>query len=96
MGKLYLIPTPIGNMDDMTLRALDVLRSVDHIYCEDTRNTRNLLTHYDIHKVLKSYHPKEDQVHWTHLSEKPYLHQNIGPWIRPPVLAIEVWNMLLL
>ena len=56
MGKLYLIPTPIGNMKDMTLRALEVLRSVDHIYCEDTRNTRSLLSHYDIHKVLKSYH----------------------------------------
>ncbi|MBQ7276142.1 MAG: 16S rRNA (cytidine(1402)-2'-O)-methyltransferase [Bacilli bacterium] len=56
MGKLYLIPTPIGNMDDMTLRALDVLRSVDHIYCEDTRNTKKLLSHYDIHKILKSYH----------------------------------------
>lgn len=56
MGKLYLIPTPIGNLDDMNLRALDVLRNVDHIYCEDTRNTRILLSHYDIHKVLKSYH----------------------------------------
>ena len=56
MGKLYLIPTPIGNLDDMNLRALDVLKNVDHIYCEDTRNTRILLSHYDIHKVLKSYH----------------------------------------
>jgi len=56
MGKLYLIPTPIGNMQDMTLRALETLRNVDHIYCEDTRNTRMLLAHYDIHKVLKSYH----------------------------------------
>lgn len=56
MGKLYLIPTPIGNMQDMTLRALEVLKSVDHIYCEDTRNTRMLLSHYDIHSVLKSYH----------------------------------------
>ena len=56
MGKLYLIPTPIGNLDDMNLRALEVLKNVDHIYCEDTRNTRILLSHYDIHKVLKSYH----------------------------------------
>ena len=56
MGKLYLIPTPIGNLDDMTFRSINVLQSVDHIYCEDTRNTRILLAHYDIHKVLKSYH----------------------------------------
>lgn len=56
MGKLYLIPTPIGNMKDMTFRALEVIKNVDHIYCEDTRNTRMLLSHYDIHKVLKSYH----------------------------------------
>ena len=56
MGKLYLIPTPIGNMKDITPRILDTLRSVDHIYCEDTRNTRILLSYYDIHKVLKSYH----------------------------------------
>lgn len=56
MGKLYLIPTPIGNMKDITPRIIDVLNNVDYIYCEDTRNTRKLLAHYDIHKVLKSYH----------------------------------------
>ncbi len=56
MGKLYLIPTPIGNFKDMTYRSVEILNSVDHIYCEDTRNTRILLSHYDIHKVLKSYH----------------------------------------
>ena len=56
MGTLYLIPTPIGNMKDITPRIIDVLNNVDYIYCEDTRNTRRLLSHYDIHKVLKSYH----------------------------------------
>ena len=56
MGKLYLIPTPIGNMKDVTPRILDTLRNVDYVYCEDTRNTRKLLSYYDIHKVLKSYH----------------------------------------
>ena len=55
-GKLYLIPTPIGNYQDMTFRSIEVLKLVDHIYCEDTRNTRILLSHYDIHKVLKSNH----------------------------------------
>ena len=56
MGKLYLIPTPIGNMKDITYRILETLKNVDYIYCEDTRNTRKLLSYYDIHKVLKSYH----------------------------------------
>lgn len=56
MGKLYLIPTPIGNMKDMTFRSIEILKNVSHIYCEDTRNTRILLSYYDIHKVLKSYH----------------------------------------
>ena len=56
MGKLYLIPTPIGNMKDMTFRSIEILNSVSHIYCEDTRNTRILLSYYNIHKVLKSYH----------------------------------------
>lgn len=55
-GKLYLCATPIGNLGDITLRVLDVLRSVDLILAEDTRHTRKLLTHFDIHKPLLSYH----------------------------------------
>jgi len=54
-GTLYIVSTPIGNMADITLRALDVLRAVDLVVCEDTRRTRSLLTHYDIHKPLISY-----------------------------------------
>lgn len=54
--KLYLVPTPIGNLADITLRALDTLKQVDAILCEDTRTSGFLLKHYQIQKPLYAYH----------------------------------------
>ncbi|PIR58035.1 MAG: 16S rRNA (cytidine(1402)-2'-O)-methyltransferase [Parcubacteria group bacterium CG10_big_fil_rev_8_21_14_0_10_38_31] len=56
IGTLYIIATPIGNLSDITLRALETLKEVDFILCEDTRVTKKLLSHYDINKPLLSYH----------------------------------------
>ena len=54
--KLVVVPTPIGNMEDITLRALRVLREADFLLCEDTRTTKNLLRHYEIEKPCYPYH----------------------------------------
>jgi 16S rRNA (cytidine1402-2'-O)-methyltransferase len=56
VGTLYIVATPIGNLEDITLRALRVLKEVDCILCEDTRTTKKLLNKYDIHTKTMSYH----------------------------------------
>ena len=55
-GVLYIVGTPIGNMEDMSFRAVRILKSVDLIAAEDTRNTIKLLNHFEIHTKMVSYH----------------------------------------
>lgn len=67
---LYLVPTPIGNLKDITLRALEVLKEVDVILAEDTRNTSRLLNHYQIHKPLSPYHQHNEHKILQHLIDQ--------------------------
>lgn len=61
MGRLCLVATPIGNLGDITLRALETLRQADAVACEDTRHTLKLLTHFDIRKPLLSFHANDEE-----------------------------------
>ena len=67
---LYIVATPIGNLEDITLRALRVLREVDVIACEDTRRTRKLLSHYQISKPMVSYHEHNERDRTAQLINK--------------------------
>src|SRR5215472_2909132 len=67
---LYLVATPIGNLEDITLRALRVLGSVDRIACEDTRQTQKLLNHFDLHTPTVSYHLHNEALRTEELIEQ--------------------------
>ena len=69
-GMLYLCATPIGNLGDITYRAVEMLRAADVIAAEDTRHTRGLLAHYDIHTPMTSYHEHNKEEKGTELIER--------------------------
>ena len=78
IGKLYIVSTPIGNLEDITLRALRVLKEVDLIAAEDTRQTLKLLNHYEINKPLISYHRHNEETKSEILIEKLRNGENIA------------------
>ena len=78
MGKLYVVATPIGNLEDITLRAINVLKSVDLIAAEDTRHTLKLLNHLEISKPLISYHRHNEEIKTKELINKLLEGKNIA------------------
>jgi 16S rRNA (cytidine1402-2'-O)-methyltransferase len=78
MGKLYIVPTPIGNLEDITLRALRILRNADCILAEDTRVTKKLLNHYDIDKPVLSYHQHNEHQQLNKYVELILSHSSIA------------------
>ena len=78
LGKLYLVATPIGNLEDITFRAINVLKEVDLIAAEDTRHTLKLLNHYEISKPLISYHRHNEDVKSDVLISKLLDGQNVA------------------
>ncbi len=75
---LYLIPTPLGNLKDVTLRALEILQSVDFILCEDTRTSSKFLSHYNIQKPVSPYHQHNEHKIVQHIVEQLLAGKNIA------------------
>jgi 16S rRNA (cytidine1402-2'-O)-methyltransferase len=70
MAKLYIVPTPIGNLEDITLRAIKVLKEVDLILCEDTRRSKKLLNHLEIDVPLRSHHKFNEHIEVSYIVKK--------------------------
>lgn len=77
-GKLYIVPTPIGNLEDITLRAIRVLKEVDSILAEDTRTTGFLLKHLEIQNKLQSYHKFNEHKSVSHIIDRLNSGENIA------------------
>lgn len=77
-GELYIVATPIGNLDDITIRALDILKKVDYIAAEDTRHTLKLLNHFEISKPLISYYKENEKTKSDVIIEKLEEGKNIA------------------
>jgi len=75
---LYVVATPIGNLDDITLRALEVLKAVDVVAAEDTRHSGNLLRHFEIRKPLVSYHEHNEAMRSAELAERLAAGENVA------------------
>ena len=73
IGILYIVPTPIGNLEDITLRAIRILKEVDLIIAEDTRQSLKLLNHFEIKKTIQSYH-----MHNEHKVLQRYVDEILG------------------
>ena len=78
LGKLFLVATPIGNLDDMTFRAIKVLKETDLIAAEDTRHTLQLLNHFEISKPMISYHRHNEEIKTNILIQKLKEGQNVA------------------
>ena len=77
-GKIYLVATPIGNLEDMTFRAIETLRNVDLIAAEDTRHTLQLLNHFEISKPMVSYHRHNEETKTEEIITKVLQGQNVA------------------
>ncbi len=78
MGKLYIVPTPVGNLEDITLRAIRVLKEVDAILAEDTRTSSKLLHHFEIENKLQSHHKFNEHKNAEHIAERIEAGENIA------------------
>ena len=78
MSRLYIVPTPIGNLNDITLRALETLKSVDLILAEDTRTSSHLMKHFGISKPMQSYHIHNEHQTVEHVADRIERGENIA------------------